>query len=484
MAEIDEKIIDLITKQGEVIEKQSKVLDGLVTKAPGNAMSANLLHGVGGLWSTPGLERDIITAHVRPFGIDAVLPIYPSTSQDPRFGSLTGFTATIGSQPGINAVCADAPYGYVKGCNLTARFGLARLDTNTIDIGHVAMKINRGDFTDLFLRGQLLGMTSVAPKNLTPSQVLNVLTMSEMVTVGVNFERMLTQQMWQGLPSLGQFPGLDAQIATGQIDADTSVTCPALDSDVKDFTFNYIDGSSGKSIVEYLSMMAYYLQYNARTMGLVPVKWVVVMRPELWFELSRIWPCQYLSDHCKFKAATADAFGQAYIVNDNVNVELRDRMRDTLQIPINGVWYDVIEDTGIYEYTNITSASCKAGEYASAIYFVPLTITGGFPVTYREYLDYSQSGTDEGLLKGTQTFWTDGGAYFWAVEYVKWCYKLAARTEQRVILRTPQLAGKIQRVKYSPLQHLREDYTDSAYFMDGGVSLRTHTMGAAVWSSR
>jgi len=477
MADIDEKILDLITKQSAVIEKQSQVLDDLVTKTPATAQNANPLHGVGGLWSTPGLERDVITAHVRPFGIDRVLPMYPSSSQDPRFGSLTGFTATIGNQP--TTVCADAPYGYVKGCNLTARFGLDRLDTNTIDIAHVNMKINRGDFTDLFLRGQLLGMTNVAPKNLTPSQILNVITMSEMVTVGVNFERMLTREMWQGAVGLGQFPGLDSQIATGQIDADTSVTCPALDSDVKDFAFDNI-GGTGRDIVEYLSMLEYYLKYNARTMGLEPVKWVLACRPELWFELSRIWPCKYLSDHCTFPNTAANQ-GGAFIINDNVNVDLRDRMRDTMQIPINGTWYDVVEDTGIYEYTNITSANCKAGEYASAIYFVPLTITGGFPVTYREYLDYSQSGQDEGLLKGTQTFWTDGGAYYWAVEYHNWCYKLAARTEQRVILRTPQLAGKIQRVKYSPLQHLREDYTDSAYFKDGGVSIRNHTWGTAVW---
>jgi hypothetical protein len=38
-------------------------------------------------------------------------------------------------------------------------------------------------------------------------------------------------------------------------------------------------------------------------------------------------------------------------------------------------------------------------------------------------------------------FWTDGGVYSWAIEQIKWCYKLSLKTTQRIVLRSPHLAG-------------------------------------------
>jgi hypothetical protein len=109
---------------------------------------------------------------------------------------------------------------------------------------------------------------------------------------------------------------------------------------------------------------------------------------------------------------------------------------------------------------------------------------GNFPVCYREYLDYNDSFADANvaLLQGRQDFWTDGGVYSWAIEQVKWCYKLALKTEQRIILRTPQLAGKIQNIMYAPLQHLRSSDPASSYFADGGVSVRNARTFSAVWA--
>jgi len=48
-------------------------------------------------------------------------------------------------------------------------------------------------------------------------------------------------------------------------------------------------------------------------------------------------------------------------------------------------------------------------------------------------------------------------------------------TEPRIILKTPQLAARIQNVKYVPHQHLREPDPDGAYFFKGGVSTRAPT---------
>lgn len=462
-----------------VAQSQTKDASGMRTKAPANFSTYTPLHGPGGIWTGPGLERDVISAHMRPFGLASQLPLIPTVNTNPLYGTITGFTDTVGSQP--QYACEDAPSGYVKGCTLTARLGMFRLDSNTIDMDDVMLRLHRGDFTDLMLRGQVLGLTSLNPSDTNQSDILNIVSHSEMVTIGVNTERALSRQLWQGSVALNQFPGLDSQIATGQVDAQTNVACPAMDSDVKDFALDEV-GGSGRDIVEYISMIEFYLRHNAMSMGLEPVTWVIVMRPELWFELTAIWPCKYNTHRC------GDANlgnNSRVIVDGRENVAERDAMRNGMYLDVNGNRYQVVLDTGIYEHNNINNGSLNPGEYASSIYFVPLAITGNFPVTYREYVDYRQAQTDVNFAQGRlDVWWTDNGVYSWSLTQQKWCYKFHLKTEQRVVLRTPQLAGKIDRVRYTPLQHLRSPYPDSPYFYDGGVSLRANDPGySAVWLS-
>jgi hypothetical protein len=466
---------EILLKFAKALEQIADKEDGDHLKTPAAFSTYTPLHGSGGIFSTPGIERDIVTAHVRPYGINDRLPLLPSIDQDPRFGALTGYTAEVGSQP--DNACDDAPIRYVKACNLTARFGRVRYDTNTIDIDDVMLRINRGDFTDLLLRGRVLGLTNAGPSGMNENEILDVVTMSEMVGVAVAFEREFTRQIWQGSFGVAnQFPGLDTQIATGHVDADTNVACPAVDSDVKNYNYTML----ANSIVTYLSQLEAYLKHNAMTMGLDPVQWVIAMRPELWFELTAIWPCAYHTVKC---APTVDTNSQVYI-DGRENTTERDAMRNGLYLDINGSRYPVVLDTGIFEHNNVNNGNLGLGQYASTIYMVPLTITGGFPVTYREYVDYRQAARDKALLRGMEDFfWSDNGVYSWAIENAKWCYKLAAKSEQRVILRTPQLAGRIDAVGYEPLQHLRDPHPSDPYFLDGGASIRPG-LGApnSVWN--
>jgi hypothetical protein len=474
--------MDEITK---ILEKLTDVVDRmdkkeLHTKDPAALFSTYTpLHGSGGIFAVPGLERDIITAHMRPYGITSILQRLPTVYQDPRFGSITGFTAPVGSQP--DHACDAAPMGYVKGCNLTARFGRIRFDTQTIDMNDVMLKLHRGDFTDLMLRGKLLGMTGLTPSGMNENQALNVATMSEMVIVANNTERELNRQVWQGVVTVAnEFPGLDVQIATGQEDADTGTLCPALDSDVKNFGYDLIDGA-GRDIVEYLSSMMWYLNDIAESTGVTPVQWVIVMRPNTWQELSAVWPCRYNTYRCS--TSTNDTIG---MVDATDMTAARDAMRQGKYIDIEGVRYQVVTDTGIHEMNPADNANILPGQYASSIYAVPLTIQGGFPVTYMEYVDYRQAQTDISLLRGMENlWWTDQGFYSWALEHERYCYQLSLKTEDRVVLRAPQLAGKIDAIKIQPLQHGRDSDPASAYHMDGGVSLRGG-LGSphAVWSGR
>lgn len=489
--------LDVMTQLTGAIAQQTEVLAGMKSALENkNHLEAaekqaafptyTRLHGVGGIFAVPGMERDVISAYVRPYGIGSALPFMPSIVEDPRFGSLTGYTATTpATNP--NYPCDDAPAGYVKSCTLTAQFGRVMYDSQTIEYNKLMMIRNRGDFTDLVLRGRVLGLANLAPASLNEADILKYVTKSEMVIMGVNLERILSRHMWQGNPANNtagggymEFPGLDLQIATGQVDSVTGARCYALDSDVKNFAYNNVCGTT-PSIVDYLSMLEYYLRHNAMTMGLEPATWAIVMRPELWWELSACWPCSFLSNRCQTGGANSNV---ALVINDETNVRMRDSMRTGAYIDIGGNRYPVITDTGIFEHNNVNNQNLLPGQYASSIYMVPLTITGGFPVVYREYVDYRAAQGEMAGIKATPPFWTDDGIYLWALETLNYCFTLKVKTEQRIILRTPQLAGRIDLVSYSPLQHLREAYPDSPYNADGGVSLRTEPNKYAVWLSR
>jgi hypothetical protein len=463
----EEKVIKAVVKALAAMEQEEKQATGVMT--------AQMLHGLGGLFGLPGTDQYVFSTYVRPKSISNILPLFPSVDEDPTFETLTGFTDPTGSQP--THACEDAPTGYTKGCRLTARFGLKRFDTQEIEIDKVMLRVNRGDLKDLRLVGQILGGTNLAPGAITQDNALNVITIMEMLRTAAYMENALAIDIWQGTIAAGSFPGLMYEIATGHVDADTGTTCPSLDSDIKNFAYNNVCGTT-LDIVEYLSAMMYYLESLASDTGMQPVKWVLAMRPQLWFELSACWPCSYLTNRCK----TAQVGYNAVVINDDANVAMRDDMRTRKQIPVNGIWYDVVEDTGIFEHNNTNNANLAAGTFASTIYAVPLTINGNFPVTYREHIDYRQAAPDEALLRGQQPwFFTDNGSYSWSSDFLRWCYVLSLKTEQRVILRTPQLAGALQNVMYSPLQHIREPEFSSPYHVDGGISLRDSGTRYSVW---
>jgi hypothetical protein len=70
-----------------------------------------------------------------------------------------------------------------------------------------------------------------------------------------------------------------------------------------------------------------------------------------------------------------------------------------------------------------------------------------------------------------EDFWTDGGKFMWHHKPPKnWCEQWIAKCEPRVRLVAPQLAARLQNVRYQPLFHMRDALPTDAYFVNGGVS--------------
>jgi len=270
-----------------------------------------------------------------------------------------------------------------------------------------------------------------------------------------------------------EFRGLQLLVNTGFVDAFANVTCPALDSDLKDMNYANVKTATNPSFMETLEMAHYYVRNNARGQRLDPVTWVVVMRPELWQIVSSLLP--YQSILATMMNATVPTEYEI-VVDGQALVNERNAIRQGMSINLNGENVRVVLDDGIPESNNANDANCQAGEYASDVYLLPIRYLGGRPAMRIEYKDYrfitGEIAATNDLIGGFYQPSPDGRFSYSLVRDGR-CFKIQAETEPRIILKTPQIAARIQNVEYVPLQHLREPDPDSSYFFKGGVSTRS-----------
>jgi hypothetical protein len=439
-------------------------------------------HGPGGIFSSAGIENLVVNAHMTAEDLDPKLRAFGTVYMNPLYPTLTGFSEDTGSEP--DGVCEDCLGGTMQGCNLTATFGHLCRGSDEIHIMRTIQMINRGETTPLTLLGDILGEGGISKMPSTPTEWLEVTTKAEMVKVALLMQRKIIKMTWNGSPANNtanggykEFPGLETLVGTGKVDAETGTACDSLDSLVMSYGKTDVsDDRGGNDIVTYLSQMEWYVRHNATRMGLMPVNWVICMRPELWFELTAIWSCRYLTNRCQ-----ATNFDEALpiSINDNTAIQMRDQMREGMYLIINGRRYPVIACDGMTESQGGDpgkpnwDAALGAGNFMSDIFFLPLTVRGGMSTLYWEYLDYSKADAQIALTRSGNDFWTDGGRFFWTVERQRGCYKMNAEIDLRLILRTPHVAARLDDVKYTPLLHLRSPFYGDPYFKKGGVSTRT-----------
>lgn len=450
-----------------------------------------------GVFTYPGVNRDVFSAIVgaEP-GLWGFLPKYPSRETNPVFLSLLGVLADSGSERSENCgACKVA--GLSKSCKLTSVFGKYCRQTREIDLSRIGKIVNNSDPMNLQLMNapQLPG-DLVRPgfgglggmQNVMQNEIAKLL-----FEFGQSVSNLLLRQIWTGNPTNNvgdayrEMTGMDLLIGTGKVDVETGNACPALDSDVKDFNYGLVD-QTNSAIIDYLTYMARYLKKNARSMGFLPVEWVIAMREELFYEITAVWPCRYLTYRCQSNQDSAgiDPVGQ---FNSAEAIRLRDDMRQGQYLIIDGVRWLVVFDDGITEEDSDDTGRLQDGQFASDIYFIPLTVLGGKPVTYVEYFDYTNPDLATalgagGVAAGGSVFPTNNGAWFWTHSRVNACVFWQAQVEPRLVLRTPQLAGKLQNVAYQPLQHTRQPFPADGYFKDGGNSTyRSNTRLYSEWNA-
>lgn len=440
------------------------------------------IYGPGGLFGVRGLERDIISTHTQILGsLGEVIPIQSSIDTSPLFPYLTGFLRS--DQQEKNGVCDDPiQAANFKTCIQTTQFGRKEFKTRQAEINRIGQRQNRGEFHDLeVVNGPLVdqmgglmsgffGLQNQAAIFAGREMVMRLLE------VGVAFQRWFCPQVFTGNPtnnSAGggykEFPGLDLLIGTTKIDALTGAACPSLRSDIKDFNHAKVDTAVDPDIVKTITTVMRILKYKADTQGLGPVDLRMVMTNELFYALTEIWPCRYITYQCVTSQPLSD-IGQYSV---EAMFRMKTEMRQGSFLWVDGFQVPVIIDNCIAEDNHARSASLDGGCFESDIYFVPFTARGGTIKTlYWEYYDYRNDVLPGAVdVHGSPTFfWSDNGVFLWGLKAPdNWCIEVISKVEPRLILRTPQLAGRLTNIQYCPLQHGDQPLPSQDYFVNGGV---------------
>lgn len=460
--------------------------NGWTGKAVSSTPTAIYPHGPGGLFSYPGLSQPLFSAMLLPAaGVQSRLPVIGTNETNPLFGIMTGVTASSGSE--ADGPCDDPPTaGNAKLCTTSYVFGRFSRMTPVIDIDKAGRVVNRGEFTDLTLMNSPFDNADryniPSPIGNSTNQLVNSVVGKALFELGAAWSRDFAQLFYTGNPTNNtanggyqEFRGLDSLINTGYQDAITGQACPAADSLVVSFG-NQNVASSATTLFNTITYIYRNLKYIASRTGLTPVKWVIAMPWALFYEVANIWACAYMSTRC----GNGLASGSTQFVDARETVQFRDDMlgdmytQTGMYLPIDGERVEVIADDAITETDN------GGGTFTSQIYFIPMTVQGRTPVTYMEYFDYT---TKNGAIDTARVLFpafganpatyqaTDNGRFLWHFKPpTNFCVQMLAKTEPRVVLRTPFLAARVTNVRYTPYLHNRSWDPDAgpSLYANGG----------------
>lgn len=462
-------------------------MPGVTEKAVSSTPTTTYGHGLGGLFSYPGLSRPVFNAMILPrLGLQSMLPVRYSNESNPLYGIFTGVTASSGDEP--EGVCDDPPEaGLSKLCMHSFVFGRQGRQTRVFELDRMGLVVNRGEFTDLQFLGDPYGgvanpnMPSVPGGAGGMNGVLNTEAGKAIFELATAWSRDFAGEIYTGNPANNTAGGgrkyaygLDILINTGYQDAETAQACPAADSIVRNMNSAEVN-TNGQSYVSWMTNIYRRLQFIASRAGLSPVSWVLTMSWSLFYQLTEIWPCAYSTYRC----TSANTFDTTQVQNVDTQwmIDMRDSMRGDIfsrtgqYLLIDGQRVPVIIDDGIAE------TALAGSSFSSTIYFVPLTVLGGTPVTFMEHINYDapNGAMDAARLLAPDGHYmtSDGGRFLWHKKPpTNYCVQMTAKCEPRILLLTPHVAARMTNVKYTPLAKERDWDPDGSYYVDGGRTAR------------
>jgi hypothetical protein len=474
------KTITLDESQLDAFLEQRLAALGVTTKTVSSTPSYQPAHGPGGTFSAPGADPNVFNAMLMPLtGVEDMLPEYATNEVLPIYDIVTGQTAATGSEPG--QACADWPEaGLLKLCGQVGVMDMFGRQSKVLNLATIGQKRDRADFMDYQLVNDPWSASGGRSSDFLnakaggPSDALND-DMSKAMRELVNeYRRARARDIWEANPTNNPAPGngrqyyrgFDLLINTGYQDYIQQQACPAADSVVANFqNLNIGTGTNGASLVATISSIWYYLNRKADENGMAPVKWIIAMHPELFHEVTAIWPCTYLTARCVMPT------GGAVQLDARDQTNMRDAMRKGRYLEIEGEMVQVVPDSTIRR-TDV------GGAFRSKIYFIPLTgRAGAIPITFKRYFDYSNDAAAKGVLARLGSLAgmfdvSDNGKFLWSFDKNNTCIQIQAIGRRTLVLRAPYLAASISNILYSPVRAEASWDPADPYFQNGGVTSR------------
>jgi hypothetical protein len=355
-------------------------------------------------------------------------------------------------------------------------FGELTMNTPAIEIDRSGELLNRAEMTDYrLLNNPFADVPDMLPVD--PQQALRTRTAKAFLETAVDLKRRHAALIWDGdrantsgnTGGYLEFDGLALQVNTGQQDAYSGVVCPAADSYVFDFGQSVVQSNPSKAVQTLVETFR-SRQKLASDVGMAGVQWAWVMRYQAFLALTEVWPCAYLTYRCYTAAPTGQ--GNA-TVNDALNVQMRDEMRQGKFLLIDGQRVPVIIDDTMAEL------NAGNGDFESNIYLLPLrapqlTDTNGQAL----FLEYFNFRGPEGMNTQVAQFYGGQTTNFrvspdgrYAIAFLSntgFCVQAQLRTRKRIILRLPFLAARVDDVRYNVYAKERNWEPGTSFYEDGG----------------
>jgi hypothetical protein len=340
-----------------------------------------------------------------------------------------------------------------------------------LEINRLGQRVDRADPLDLQLVGDPLspGGIFAGPGGQTgaPGDVLTNEVSRKFWELNVAIFRLLSRQIWTGSPANNagarrEMTGLELLVNTGYVDAETGNPCGNMDSVIRNLNNARFDSEAGgTAIIANLTATYYELKRRAFRAGVAPVRTVLAMRSQMFYELTAIWPCSYLSYRCMLGGDSANR----NLIDAQDAVRFRDEMRSGNYLLIDGDRIDVLVDDGIPE------TETSPGVFSSDIYFLPMSVVGGRSVLYMEYFQFQNPSIQDAL--GNMALGRIEGPWITWPRQRNLCIQWQTKIEPRMVLRTPWLAARLQNVAYAPIQHEPSPFPDEPYHVNDGKTYRT-----------
>lgn len=429
-----------------------------------------------GLFSSPGPRPEMFSTLISGGGLMDVLPLYTTNITNPQYDILTGITASRG--PNATSFCTTpARAGLAKLCTQTARFGKMFMKTDTVVVNEVGGRLNYADTDRVLLNPASL--PSYLPDILRKTRNINSQDWFQLYTLATAMIRALKKVSFTGdhattpaaaeIGFIKEFDGLDALIKTGHMDAETDQLCPAADSILVDWGDADVSATvNGDTFVQMLANVMYVLFQMAIDMNMGNVKFALIMYPDLFYAITRVWPCLDMLAGCSIVVGGEANLNASNNIDGVTQRALQDDMFRGRYLPVDGVRIPVITEQGV-------PLEDSGDGYSSSIYIVPLTVMGGYPVLYYEGFDQGNvEATAMANLTGSNSNYMTSNKGFWAAAAAQtlMCMEYAFASQPRLILETPWLAARIDNVKFKLNRYSRQMFPGDPYHYNGGVTIR------------